>query len=1120
MNRVILLLTLLWQLIVFAGAQDSLPENVARIHYQRPDGIYDGFELHVWEDTTDSVTWASGLKIAGTTDYGVYWDVNLAEGAERVGFIVHRGDEKDPGPDMFLLLGVHGREIWLKSGSDTIYTHRPLAPPAEGTARIHYYRPDGDYAGFELHLWEDTLEQVTWAQGLPISGESDYGVYWELRLRENARRVGFIVHRGDEKDPGPDMFLELETHGNEIWLISGSTTIHRSRPELRTMPTGDLGRAQAHWLSPTEIAWRVGTLLPGTRFYLHAAADGVLELAEGAVVGGERIALHYRAEQLPAALAARLPHLADYALLTLEEADAARVPELLRGRVAVSMVHGERLLDATGLQIPQVLDALYAEAATAAQLGVSWQGGTPTLQLWAPTARRVRLKLFDSATAETHQTFEMVRDAASGIWELTGSAEWYGRYYLYEVTVYAPSTQRLETNLVTDPYSVSLAQNSTRSQLIDLDDPALKPAGWDALVKPPLPAPEHKVIYELHLRDFSMSDPAVPEAHRGTYLAFTHPESYGMRHLRALAEAGLTHVHLLPTFDIATINEDRSTWQDPGDLSRFAPDSAEQQAAIDAIRDQDGFNWGYDPLHFNVPEGSYATEPQGSARIYQYRQMVMALAEAGLYLAKDVVYNHTNASGQHPNSVLDRIVPGYYHRLNRDGFVETSTCCPNTATEHAMMRKLMVDSVVLWATAYKVDAFRFDLMGHHMVADMLAVREALDALTVAAHGTDGRGIYLYGEGWDFGEVANNARGINATQHNLAGTGIGTFSDRLRDAVRGGGPFDDGAALLANQGFINGSYFLPNPAVRLSPEAQRDRLLAQADLIRLGLAGNLADFTFIGRHGELVSGRELDYNGQPAGYTHDPQEQIVYISKHDNQTLWDISQYKIPREVPLSDRVRMHNVGMSLVMLSQGIPFIQAGDELLRSKSFDRNSYNSGDWFNRLDFTRTHNNFGVGLPPAAYNRSAWQYMRPLLADARLVPGYDEISAAVAHFETLLRLRASSELFRLGSAEETQARLRFYNTGPEQIPGVIVMALSDRVEGFPARDPNYQLMVVVFNATQRRQNLRLPELADVRLSLHPLLRDSGDPVVTTATHYLTSGVLSVPAFTTAVFVLPEQ
>ena len=200
-----------------------------------------------------------------------------------------------------------------------------------------------------------------------------------------------------------------------------------------------------------------------------------------------------------------------------------------------------------------------------------------------------------------------------------------------------------------------------------------------------------------------------------------------------------------------------------------------------------------------MPEGSYSTNPDGPARIVEFREMVQALNKMGLRVVMDVVYNHTNASGQNPKSVLDRIVPGYYHRLNDSGAVETSTCCSNTASEHNMMEKLMVDSVVTWAKDYKVDGFRFDLMGHHMMSNMLKVRAALDALTLAQDGVDGKSIYMYGEGWNFGEVADNARGVNATQLNLAGTGIGTFNDRSRDAVRGIGPFDSGQRAVGEAG---------------------------------------------------------------------------------------------------------------------------------------------------------------------------------------------------------------------------------------------------------------------------------------------------------------------------------
>ena len=382
-----------------------------------------------------------------------------------------------------------------------------------------------------------------------------------------------------------------------------------------------------------------------------------------------------------------------------------------------------------------------------------------------------------------------------------------------------PTLDKVVENAVTDPYSVALTTNAARSVLADLADPALAPNGWQRLRKPALRQPEDSTIYELHVRDFSISDETVPAAHRGTYLAFTDRRSDGMRQLRDLARAGVTSLHLLPANDIATIEEDRSKQQGPPcDLRSFPPDSPLQQECVAKVAGTDGYNWGYDPLHHTTPEGSYSTVPDGPARTLQFRRMVEGINRAGLRVIMDVVYNHTPAAGQDPKSILDRIVPGYYQRLNpATGAVETSTCCSNTATEHLMMGKLLIDSVLTWARQYKVDGFRFDLMGHQPKALMVELRRDLDALTRSRDGVDGKRIYLYGEGWNFGEVADNARFVQASQLNLAGTGIGTFSDRLRDAVRGGSPFD---ADPRTQGFANGLFTDPNDSPANGTSSER------------------------------------------------------------------------------------------------------------------------------------------------------------------------------------------------------------------------------------------------------------------------------------------------------------
>ncbi len=1120
-----------------AFAQDALPENVARIHYQRPDGAYEGWQLHVWEDTTESVTWTEGLPVSGVDDYGAFWDVGLQDGAARVGFIVHMGDVKDPGPDMFLNVAQHGREIWLVSGSDEILTAPPLAPPAEGVARIHYLNPAGDYDGWVLHVWEDTLESVTWQEGLPVTGTTPHGIYWDVRLADDAERVGFIVHRGDEKDPGPDMFLVPAEHGTEIWVVSGSATIHTSRPEVAAVGGGDLAERRAHWVTRDLIVWDTGTPLAGESYALYAAPGDTdldtLTLDGGAVVGGEAFVLERpdagasegAQENVPADVLARFPYLAGRTVLRLEPAAASIAPDLLRGQLAVARLVDGQVVDATGLQIAGVLDDVFASAALDAPLGVHWRNGVPTVSVWAPTARSVHLLRFPDATSDAIERLPMTRNDASGVWSIAGAAEWAFQYYLFEVEVFAPAAGRVVTNLVTDPYSTSLTQNSTRSQFVDLNDPLLAPPGWDDLVKPPMDDPVDIVIYELHVRDFSAADPTVPDDLVGKYLAFTLDGSYGVQHLRALAGAGLTHVHLLPTFDIATIDENPASWRTAPPDAELPHTGPQAQAAVEDSRDHDAFNWGYDPYHYGVPEGSYATDPNGPARIVEYREMVMALWDMGLRVVADVVYNHTNAAGQAERSVLDRIVPGYYHRLDDAGNVTTSTCCPNTATEHAMMERLMVDMVHVWAEHYKIDGFRFDLMGHHMVPNMQAVRDALDALTPEANGVDGAGVYVYGEGWDFGEVAQNARGPNATQVNMAGSGIGTFDDRLRDGVRGGGPFDGPDTIRATQGFASGRFVLPNDQTAgADPEVERQAMLRSMDLVRVGLAGNLADVTFVGAEGEAIRGSDVDYNGAPAGYGLVPQDHVVYVSNHDNETLWDILQYKLPTDLPTADRVRLQNLALSTVAFSQGVPFFHAGTDVLRSKSFDGNSYDSGDWFNAIDWTGGldghGNGMGRGLPLAADNRDMWGLIRPMLENDLLYPSPDDVAFASEVFREWLTIRRDEPLFRLRTAEHVLERLVFHADGADAPPGVIVMQLRDDLDRLPDLDPDGEGLLVVFNATPKRVTVAVPEVAGRPWLVHET-QAAGADADTVRTAYVTTvgGRVSVPALTTVVFEAPQ-
>ncbi|SPM00089.1 Neopullulanase / Maltodextrin glucosidase [[Actinomadura] parvosata subsp. kistnae] len=878
-------------------------------------------------------------------------------------------------------------------------------------------------------------------------------------------------------------------------------------------PGGGLREARACWIDRDTVVWPQAE--PSRRHFLAWSPDGGITCDGGDLTGDPRL-IRLAPGTLSEEQRRAWPHLAAHPALKVDPRDAGLVRDALRGQVvAVRRDDGGALVEATGVQLPGVLDDLYAEAATA-PLGPSWHAAPspapgpsqlgapspamdpswrpePSLAVWAPTARKVELALYDSGERTVHP---MRRDDESGVWSIRGLPSWLGREYTYLVTVYSPEAGAIVTNEVTDPYSVDVTPGGARSRLTDLGAPGHRPPGWDPPARPAAVPLERAAIYELHVRDFSASDATVPAALRGTYAAFQHEDGQGMRELRALAADGITHVHLLPVFDFATVPERAADRVEPScDLAALPPDSDEQQECVARTAATDSFNWGYDPLHYTVPEGSYATDPD--RRVQEFRGMVAALHRAGLLVIMDVVYNHTHSTG-----VLGPIVPGYYHRLLGDGRVADSTCCANTAPEHLMMGRLVVDSVVTWARHYRIDGFRFDLMGHHPKANLLAVRRALDALTLADDGVDGRSIILYGEGWNFGEVADGARFEQATQANLAGTGIATFTDRLRDAVRGGTPFDADPRV---QGFGSGLAGDHNGSpANGTPEQQRARLAHSCDLIRLGLTGNLRDYV-------LPSGRkgsELDYNGSPAGYTAAPGEAVTYVDAHDNETLFDALAYKLPRDTPMDDRVRMHTLSLAAAVLAQGATFVHAGTERLRSKSLDRNSYDSGDWFNRLlwDCARG-NGFGAGLPPRADNEARWPYARPLLADPALRPGCAAITSARARYGELLRIRASSPAFALGSFDEVRRRLTF----PASPEGMITMHVD--TEGL---DPRWASVTVVLNATPSPATQPMPELAGRQVTLHPVQAGSDDPIVRTSAFDPATGTLTVPARTAAVFV----
>lgn len=845
----------------------------------------------------------------------------------------------------------------------------------------------------------------------------------------------------------------------------------------------------AHWLTDTIIV--VGDTKPNTQFELHTT-----------LVDGRKSQVKLTTTSMPTALSVKYPHLSDFVALQVPQT-IIDVKTLLKGHNQVIQSSKEAATQVSNVQIYGVLDALYTakenDANEETDFGSVVNQDSVTFKVWAPTATQVTVLLTDKTHQQTTSELVMTEDRNTGVWSVSSTQANAFDYYQYQLDVYHPNTQQFETVTTTDPYSLSLSTNSKYSQIIDLNNPNTFPQGWLTQTIDTLEAPEDLILYETHIRDFSASEKKLssPEF-KGKYKAFSETNTDGINHLKMLKQAGLNTIHLLPTYDISTVDEQAGIAIDIDDpvskvcsiypdlthcdddkvlnkslkqlLNSFDTRTGQAQEVMETIRGKDNYNWGYDPYHYTVPEGSYAVNPEGKSRIVEFREMVTSLHNLGFRVIMDVVYNHTFASGLNEKSVLDKVVPGYYHRYDAiSGVMEISTCCDNSATEHAMMEKLMTDSLVVWARDYKIDGFRFDLMGHQPKQAMLNARQAVQQIDPDT--------YFYGEGWNFGEVANNKQFVQASQNELAGSEIGTFTDRLRDAVRGGNFMTNAEGLRRDQGIGNGLLVIPN---ELQPE---DKQVAEyqisMDQVRLGLAGNLQQFSIQTSNNDIKLGKQINYGGSPAGYALDPADTINYVSKHDNQSLWDNHQYRLPFDMSRDDRVRIQNMSLAYPLLAQGIPFLHMGSELLRSKSFLRDSYDYGDWFNAVDFSKQSNNYDVGLPPAEKDIDNWPIITTLLTnnEDRDDVSPTQIDFASKVFAEFINIRAHSVLFRLRTAEQIKQKVSFLNTGSAHQNGLIVMLIDDN-QGQDL-DPNYQSIIVIFNNNNSPQEFSYQDAASYKL-----------------------------------------
>lgn len=910
------------------------------IHYHREDQDYEGWGVWLWPR-------GYGGHWVDFTESDFFGKVATCEVPNKngpLGFVIRGASwEKDIDHDRYIEdFRGDTAEIWLVAGDPSIY----LAPPAHlrETVRVfdemeitfHYHRHDGDYEGWNLWIWGDNEPGRT----LPFVAGDAFGhvARTVLKQQTDGGELGFVLRKnigGDEwaEKDCEDRFIPLYWTSDDgeldVWLMQEDHHIYYSAEDVDRTP-----RLTTASLEDVQTI-RVETYL--------------------SVKGGEDpdwgFKLSFRDEdgqhQVP---------LAEVVVKT----EYGKNPRafILRTEQPLNLHKKYQLTHATHGTIAVTFGGVFSSGAffqefhySGQDLGVTYSKEETTFKVWAPTAHKLEIVIFRTHDEKKGQRIPL-QHGDKGVWSCTLRGDLEGFYYNYLVT------HGDEVFEVVDPYARATGVNGTRGQVVDLT--MTNPKGWESLPWLPLESPVDAVIYETHVRDMSSSADSGIKA-KGQYLGMMEegtktPEGIatGLDHLKDL---GITHVHLLPIFDFATVDE-----SDP----------------------QRQYNWGYDPLNYNVPEGSYASDAvDGRVRIRELKTMIQGLNQAGIGVIMDVVYNHTFHSIA---SNLNRLVPGYYYRHHQDGSFSNGSGCGNElADERSMVRKFIVDSVTYWAREYKVAGFRFDLMGLHHIETMQAVRRALDGISPE--------ILIYGEGWAAtgSTLPEDERAMKENTVHIPG--VASFCSDVRDGIKGH------VFHTAEGGFIQGQGF--------------------EETVKFGIVGAV-------QHPQIDYGQVL-YSRGPWAIA--PTQSVVYCEAHDNLTLWDKLLCTTAPEHK-HERLKMMKLAHAILLTSQGIPFLHAGQDFARTKGGDPNSYQSPDHVNQLEWERK----------------------------------GEFHELFEYTKALIQLRKERPAFRLRSGPDVRAKLRFLDLPQKNMVGYV---LGPHAGGDPLES-----IIVVFNSNWTPVEIAIP------------------------------------------------